>query len=125
MDERDARIGERGRDRRLDLGVVGDPQATRATCLGKRGAVDAPEIGGGDPAWVRPLLVHADRAVHGVVEDEDGQPEPLSDGRLQFGHQHREAAVTREGDHGPCRRALVPRRDRRADRGRQPIAHGA
>ena len=45
------------------------------------------------------LLVHADRAVHAVVDHDDDDRQLILDGRRQLLAGHQEAAVAGEADH--------------------------
>ena len=85
---------------------------------GDRREVDRPEIGRDlDLAALPapPLLVHPDRAVALVVEDDRDDPGLLADRGLELGHRHREAAVAGERDDRPV--AMDERgRDRRRQR---------
>ena len=104
-------------------GVGLDPDAAGADGPRDRGEVDRPEVGRDRrrPA-LRPaaVLVHPDRAVALVVEDDRDDLGLLADGRLELGHRHREAAVAGEGDDDP-----IAVDERRGDRGRQRVAHRA
>ena len=85
--------------------------------LAKSGLVSA---GAGDAAGIGALLVHADRAVHLVVEHQHDRRDAMMErgGDLLPGHQ--EAAVADQADHHAIRI-----RDLRADRGRHAVAHRA
>ena len=65
-------------------------------------------------AGIVALLVHADGAVHAVVDDHDDDRQVVLHGGREFLAGHQEVAVAGKGDHGARRQAL------HADRGRHP-----
>ena len=69
---------------------------------------------------VAAVLVHPDRPVALVVEDDRDDLGLLANGRLELGHRHREAAVAGDRDDDP-----IAVHERRGDRGRQRVAHRA
>ena len=85
---------------------------------GDRREVDRPEIRRDARAGAAAVLVHPDRPVALVVEDDGDDPGLLADRGLELRHRHREAAVAGDGDDGP-----VAMDERGRDRGRQPVAH--
>ncbi len=64
--------------------------------------------------------MHADRAVHRVVEQQDDRPDPLACRGRQLLPGHHEAAVAAEADDQP-----VGMHQLRGDRRRHAIAHRA
>ncbi len=66
------------------------------------------------------LLMHPDGAVHPVVHDEDDDRKILLDCGREFLRRHHEAAVPREADNHPFRKAQLSRDGRR-----QSVSHDA
>ena len=64
--------------------------------------------------------MHADRAIHAVVDDDHDDRQIILYGGREFLPVHQEIAVARETHDHPFRRQAF-----RADRGRQAVAHGA
>ena len=64
--------------------------------------------------------MHADRAVHAVIDDDDDDGQIVLHGRREILAVHQEAAVAGEGDHCSIREDPLG-----ADRGRYAIAHRA
>ena len=120
MDDVDAVRRQRGSEGAIDAAVVLDPPGTRPAGLGHGREVDRAKVGGHDATGVRDLLVHPDRSVHRIVEDESGQPGTFAHGRLELGHEHGEAAIAGQRDDRSIRH-----RDRGADGRRQRVAHRA
>jgi hypothetical protein len=71
FDDRGAARGERRLEGRRELLGARDGRAERAIGGGERGKIRVPEGGADDPAGKAALLVHADRAVHRVVENQN------------------------------------------------------
>ena len=84
------------------------------------GEIRIRQFGARDAARIFALLVHADRAVHAVVDDQhDDRRAVLHRGR-ELLPVHEELAVARERDHRALRL-----RDLRRDRRRHAVAHRA
>ena len=104
----------RERSRLLDALAVG-PEAAR-----EGGEVGVDEVGGHHAARVVPLLVHADRAEHAVVDDDHEHVEAVGDHRRELLRAHQEAAVARERHDRPLGVDELARH-----RGRDAVAHRA
>ena len=59
------------------------------------------------------FLMHADGAIHAIINNDDNDIRPDLACRCQFLHGHLETAITGKGDHGPvgktCSLPLLPR----------------
>ena len=78
--------------------------------LGEDREIGVLELRGDDPSRKLALLVHADRAVHAVVEHDHDDRAVILHGRRQLLAVHHEVAVAREGDRDPvgcCRFAMT------------------
>eukprot|EP01035_Chromulina_nebulosa_P039317 gene39317-53149_t len=73
-----------------------------------------------DAARILPLLMHPDRPIHAVVDDDDDDREVILDGRGEILPVHQEAAIAGEGHDGALRIEPLG-----ADRSRHAIAHRA
>ena len=89
--------------RRRELLRGFDEFAVRAERTRVRGEVGIDERRAVDAARVFALLVHADRAVHAVVDDDDHDVELVLHRRRELLARHEEAAVAREADHRALR----------------------
>ena len=70
---------------------------------GKSGEVGVLQFSGDDAVRIFPLLVHADRAVDAVVDDDHDDRQVILDSGRELLAVHQEAAVTGEGNHGALR----------------------
>ena len=99
-------------------------RSTRSPCapirLRERGEVRVLEVGADHASRELPLLVHADRRVHPVVDEEHDDRELVLHGRRELGRAHHEVAVAREAHDDPIRMDQL-RRDGRG----QPVPHRA
>ena len=69
----------------------------------ERGEVGVDEIGAGDAARIVPLLVHPDRPVHAVVDDEDDDRRLVLHRGRELLPGHQEVAVAGDRDDDPLR----------------------
>ena len=84
------------------------------------GEIRIAQGGGGDAAGIVALLMHADRAIHAVVDDHHDDRQIILHGGGEFLPVHQKAAVARKADdHAFGMHALG------AHGGGQAIAHGA
>ncbi len=90
--------GERALERRHELIGALDQLAIRPAGARERREVGVAQMGRDDAARVAALLVHADRPVHRVVDDDHDDRRPLLRRRRQFERAHLEAAVADEAD---------------------------
>ena len=81
-----------------ELGGVLDPLAVGAVGAGEAGEVGVGEVGGDHARGEAPLLVHADRPVGAVVDDDHEDRQPLLDRGGELHPAHLEVAVARERD---------------------------
>ena len=77
------------------------PRAMGAIGPRQRGEIRVGQRGARDAARMLALLVHADGAVHAVVDDDDDDRQPVLHGGRQFLPGHQEAAVAGEADDRP------------------------
>ena len=73
--------------------------AMAAIGAGKGGEVGVVQVGAGDAAGIVALLMHADRAVDAVVEDDHDDRQVVLHGGREFLPVHQEVAVAGQGDH--------------------------
>ena len=112
--------GERALERGLEVLRPLDPLAVRAVGARERREVRVLEVRADHAPRELPLLVHADRRVHAVVDEEhDDRQVVLHRGR-ELGRAHDEVAVAREADDDP-----VGVDELRGDRRREAVAHRA
>ena len=109
-------LGERRRER---LGRL-HPGAEGAVGAGQGGEVRVAQGRAGDAAGMLALLVHADRAVHAVVDHDHHDRQLVLDGGGELLAGHQEAAVAGEADHAALGLGELGR-----DRGGQAVAHRA
>ena len=88
--------------------------------MGERREVGVREIRADHAARVRALLVHADRRVHPVVDEQDHDRQLVLDSGRELRRAHDEVAVAREADDD-----AVGMDELRGNGRRQPVAHGA
>src|SRR5690606_33019692 len=106
--------------RRPELGGSLEPGPEAAECFGIAGEIRVGQAGTEGPPGVVTLLVHADRAVHPVVEHQDEEADVVLGGGGELARAHEEVAVTGEAHH------VAPwLGDARGNRGRDPVAHRA
>src|SRR5215218_6188247 len=86
----------------------------------ERREVGIAQLGTRDALWILPLLVHADRAVAGIVDDDDEQVRAVLGGGGEFLPVHQEVAVTGHADDRPVLEAKG-----RSDGRGKAIAHRA
>ena len=85
---------------------------------GQRGEVGVDEVGARDAARIVPLLMHPDRPVHAVVDDEDDDRGLVLHRRRELLPRHQEVAVARDRDDGSLRMQEL-----RRDGGRHAVPH--
>ena len=90
--------------------------AVRAVGARQRGEIGVDQIGAVDPPGIVALLVHADGAVHAVVDDDERRREAVVHGGGEFLAVHQKASVAVPGHddpirmHAPWRRSPPARR---------------
>ena len=113
-----------GRERTLERGLEVlrplDPLRMRAVRACERREVGVLEIGADDAPRELSLLVHADRRVHAVVDEQDDDRQLVLHRGRELGRAHDEVAVAGEADDD-----AVGMDELRGDGGRQPVAHRA
>ncbi len=119
QDRRQARV-ERPRQGRGEVLVALDPLAVAAEGRGVGGEIGVLERGAGDAAGIFALLVHPDRAVHAVIDQDDDHRQPVLHGGGEFLAVHQEVAVARHHHDGPLRQEPLG-----ADGRRHAVAHRA
>ena len=107
---------ERGRELLRPL----DHLAVAAEGLRVAREVRVDEVGAEGAAGVVPLLVHPDRPVHAVVDDQHDDRQLVLDGGRELLAAHQEVAVAGEAHDQAIRVDELG-----GDRGRQAVAHGA
>ena len=105
--------------RREVLGALHD-LAVRAECARIRGEVRIPQLGAEHAPGVLALLVHADRAVKPVIDDQRHERRAVLHCRRDFLSCHQEVAVAAQRDHVALRQGELG-----GERGRVAIAHRA
>ena len=111
---------ERGPQRRLEVVVSLDADASRPAGAGDRREIDRAELRGDADPRPAAFLPHPDRAIALVVEDDDDDPGADPDGGLELRHRHREAAVADQRDD-----RTIAMDERGRDGRREAVAHGA
>ena len=111
-------FGECSLERRRELLGPLDECSERAERLGVGDEVGIDELGGHRPARKVTLLVHADRPVHPVVDQEHDDRGAVLDGGGELVPAHQEVAVAAQADDRPLRPEQL-----RGDRGRHAVAH--
>ncbi len=118
LDHRGLAALHRAAERRREIRGIADHFAMAAECLDELGEIRIGQSRAGDTARIRTFLVHADRAVHLVVEHQHDRRDAVVErgGDLLSGHQ--ETAVANHADHH-----AIGERDLGADRGGNAVAH--
>ena len=120
LDQRRAARRPRALERGGELVGVLDPLAVGPVGAREAGEVGVGEVGGDHALGEAALLVHADRPVGAVVDDDHEDRQPLRDRGGELLPVHLEVAVAGERDHEP-----VGVQQLRGQRRRHAVAHRA
>jgi hypothetical protein len=105
---------------RCEIGGIADHFAVAAECIRELREIGIGETGAGNASGIRAFLVHADRAVHLVVEHQNDWRDAVVERCGDLLTCHQEAAVANHADDH-----AIGERDLRADGGWNAVAHRA
>ena len=105
MDQRGSVLGEGFLQQVRELSRCRDACAEHAVAVGKPGKVRVKQIGCRDAFGVVAFLMHADGAIHTVVDCQNDDVGTELTGRAELCDSHLQAAVAGETDHRPPREA--------------------